>query len=428
MNQADLHVIIIGGGIGGLCLAQGLKRNGICVAVYERDQSPDARLQGYRLNIEPVGSQALHACLPTELWSLLVATSGDPGPRMGVYDEQLRELMQEDERGAVPDPAQAHHAMSRITLRNLLLAGLDGIVHFNKHFIRYEPSGDGTVTAFFSDGTSTTGHLLVGADGARSRVRHQLLPDAAEVQVPAVGIGGKLLLTAENAAWLPRHLQSTKNMILPPRDFLFTAAFRRRQSVADLAAQVGGRLREQGLNPEDFFRETEDYDYVMWAFVANRQTFPAQRNESTELGQVVEQRMKGWNPILQRLVRESAPGTIQAFDFSAAARVRPWKTTNVTLLGDALHFMPPVGGMGGNAALHDASLLTSALLSVAKGMRLLESLHACEARMISSGFKSVSASLFYTRLAISRLPLMRRFSKLFFRSCGLSGPLRRAVF
>jgi len=67
MNESELHIMIVGGGIGGLCLAQGRKRNGVSVAVYERDQSPDARLQGYRLNIEPMGSRALHMCLPPTL-------------------------------------------------------------------------------------------------------------------------------------------------------------------------------------------------------------------------------------------------------------------------------------------------------------------------------------------------------------------------
>ncbi len=136
-TPAPPHVLIIGGGIGGLCLAQGLRKAGISVAVYERDRAPDARLQGYRLNIEPVGSQALHACLPAQLWNLLVATAGDPGPRMGVFDERLRELMQEDEDGASDDPATAHHAVSRITLRRLLLSGLGDVVRFNKHFLRY---------------------------------------------------------------------------------------------------------------------------------------------------------------------------------------------------------------------------------------------------------------------------------------------------
>jgi 2-polyprenyl-6-methoxyphenol hydroxylase-like FAD-dependent oxidoreductase len=428
MSRSGLHVLVIGGGIGGLCLAQGLKRMGISVAVYERDASPDARLQGYRLNIEPVGSQALHACLPPELWDVLVATAGDPGPRMGVFDEQLRELMHEDEPGAESDPTRSHHAVSRITLRRLLLAGLDDVVHFNKKFVRYELAGDGTVTAFFSDGSSATGHVLIGADGARSRVRKQFLPDAREVHIPAVGIGGKLPITADTATWLPGHLQSTKNMILPPINFFFTAAFRQRQGTNDVISQIGGQLRELGLNPQELLDQAEDYDYVMWAFVAHRKSFRHQRDNPTVLKHAIEQSMERWSPVLQRLVRESNPGTIQAFDFAAAAKPKPWNTSNVSLLGDALHYMPPVGGMGGNAALHDAQLLCSALNAVNNGSPLLPSLHACEAGMLAYGFKAVQASLLYTRLGISRTPLMRPLAKLFFRTCGVVGPLRRAIF
>ena len=120
--------------------------------------------------------------------------------------------------------------------------------------------------------------------------------------------------------------------------------------------------------------------------------------------------------------------SIQAFDFSAAAKPHPWNTTHVTLIGDALHHMPPVGGMGGNAALHDAALLCNTLLSVKDRNHLLTSLHACETEMLRTGFRAVNASLLYTKLSISQIPLMRQFAKLFFRSCGLIGPLRRAIF
>jgi 2-polyprenyl-6-methoxyphenol hydroxylase-like FAD-dependent oxidoreductase len=88
-----MKVLIIGGGIGGLCFAHGLERAGIDFTVFERDHDADARLRGYRLNIEPIGSSALHACLPGSLWDVLVATAGDPGPRMGVFDERLRQLI-----------------------------------------------------------------------------------------------------------------------------------------------------------------------------------------------------------------------------------------------------------------------------------------------------------------------------------------------
>jgi 2-polyprenyl-6-methoxyphenol hydroxylase-like FAD-dependent oxidoreductase len=45
----SLHVIIVGGGLAGLTLAQGLKKNGISCAVYEKDLSRTDRLQGYRI-------------------------------------------------------------------------------------------------------------------------------------------------------------------------------------------------------------------------------------------------------------------------------------------------------------------------------------------------------------------------------------------
>lgn len=69
-TKVPLHVLIIGGGVGGLCLAQGLKQSGISVAVYERDRSVHFRKQGYRIHMNTDGSRALHDCLPENLFSL----------------------------------------------------------------------------------------------------------------------------------------------------------------------------------------------------------------------------------------------------------------------------------------------------------------------------------------------------------------------
>jgi 2-polyprenyl-6-methoxyphenol hydroxylase-like FAD-dependent oxidoreductase len=53
-----VHVLIIGGGTGGMCLAHGLKRAGISVSVYERDRTRSDGLHGYRVGIDPTGNQA----------------------------------------------------------------------------------------------------------------------------------------------------------------------------------------------------------------------------------------------------------------------------------------------------------------------------------------------------------------------------------
>jgi 2-polyprenyl-6-methoxyphenol hydroxylase-like FAD-dependent oxidoreductase len=62
------RVLIVGGGIGGLCLVQGLKKSGIAVTLFERNQSAVARRQGYGFHINSHGSQALHECLPERLF------------------------------------------------------------------------------------------------------------------------------------------------------------------------------------------------------------------------------------------------------------------------------------------------------------------------------------------------------------------------
>ncbi|MFF4829214.1 FAD-dependent oxidoreductase [Streptomyces sp. NPDC001312] len=402
------RIIVIGGGIGGLCLGQGLRRAGIDVAVYERDTTPDARLQGYRLNIEPVGSRALQACLPEDLWHTLIATSGDPSRGMGVFTERLHELMREDDVLA-PDPAEATHAVSRITLRRLLLHGLDDIVEFDKEFVGYEQLPDGRVVASFADGSTATGDLLVGADGSRSRVRRQFLPDARTTDAPGVGIGGKLPLTEANLAWLPPELLSGKNMILPKRDFLFTAVFRRRET------------------------ETEpvDEDYLMWAHVSHRDALCATLNSGSgpDLRSAVASRTADWHPDLRRVITDTPAATVQRFDFAAARKPKHWDTTNVTLLGDAIHFMPPVGGLGGNAALHDAHLLREALVRVRSGeLALSVAVREYESRMLVDGFASVRTALRYLTLATARSRALRGTARGFFRTCGAIGPLRRAVF
>jgi protoporphyrinogen oxidase len=89
--KAPLHVLIIGGGIGGLCLAQGLKKSGIKVAVYERDHSVDFRGQGYRITLKADGSHASRDCLPENLFHLCVATAIKSATRMVFLDHQLNQ-------------------------------------------------------------------------------------------------------------------------------------------------------------------------------------------------------------------------------------------------------------------------------------------------------------------------------------------------
>src|ERR1700730_521075 len=180
MEKQAFHVAIIGGGIGGLCLAQGLKKAGISVAVYERDHSRTARLQGYRIHINPKGSRALYECLPQHLYDVFLATCGKSDKGFNFFTEQMKELLYvgADDMGikTEPDPIDSHKSVSRFSLRQVLLTGLEEIVHFNKQFTRYEETPDGKMRACFEDGTSITCDVLIGAEGGNSQVRKQFLP------------------------------------------------------------------------------------------------------------------------------------------------------------------------------------------------------------------------------------------------------------
>ena len=396
MSSEPLHVLVIGGGIGGLCLAQGLKKAGVSVAVYERDRSRGGRLGGFRLHINPDGSGALHECLPPAVWEAFVSTTGEPGD-LGFLTEKLEWLTAIEEGGANPtsdDSAEGSHAADRVTLRRVLLTGLDDAVHFDKEFERYEETPEGKVEAFFRDGTSATGDLVVGADGAGSRVRGQYLPEAGQVETGAIGVGLKLPLTDQTRSWLPPRISGGMNMVIAPAPFfLFTSAFERRTAPADVLREVGVREapRESGRGYRD---------YVLCAFVARHDALPSDVHDldGPDLMRVIDAMIEDWHPDLRRLVAGRDPDSVWVGSHVASVPIAPWESTNVTLLGDAIHTMPPVGGLGGNTALRDARLLCRTLGAVHRGEApLVPAIHDYEAEMRDSGFAAVRTALRYQR-------------------------------
>ena len=173
-----MKVIIIGGGVGGLGLAQGLRRSGVDVEVFERDTAPGRRWEGYRLHINPAGARALHACLPDPVWREFLATAG-PGGDFGFLTDQLAELVVIEESIMHPDgarPEENHYAADRATLRRVLSTGLDDVLRYGATFVEYRRLPDGRVEARFADGRTAVGDVLIAADGASSVLRRQYLP------------------------------------------------------------------------------------------------------------------------------------------------------------------------------------------------------------------------------------------------------------
>src|SRR5579864_8054509 len=87
-----IKVAVVGSGLGGLCLANGLPRAGADVTVYERDASLAGRRQGYRLHLDARAGLALDATLPAESFARFQATCAQPSRRLTVTTERLRVL------------------------------------------------------------------------------------------------------------------------------------------------------------------------------------------------------------------------------------------------------------------------------------------------------------------------------------------------
>src|SRR6516165_4335197 len=107
------HVLIIGGGIGGLTLAQGLRRARISAAVYERDRTLTNRLQGYRVHISPTGGLALRECLPPHLFAVFDRTCGHP-PWQCVFSPSRCACCSRSTGISSPVPIRLHATVRRV--------------------------------------------------------------------------------------------------------------------------------------------------------------------------------------------------------------------------------------------------------------------------------------------------------------------------
>jgi 2-polyprenyl-6-methoxyphenol hydroxylase-like FAD-dependent oxidoreductase len=388
MKNRAFHVAIIGGGMGGLCLANGLKKAGVSVTVYERDQSPDARMQGYRIHIDPQGSTALHECLPPHLWDLFRSTGGDFSQGFSIVTEQLHELLNLARIGGTRDTIARHRSISRITLRRILLAGLEHHVQFNKRFLRYEETPDGAIRAHFEDGSTAQADLLVAADGVNSGVRKQYLPHAEPIDTGVVGIGGTIPLTHGVMALAPHLLLDGPVMVVPPTACsLFMAMWKR----SGEAAQTLRSLGIEGPLPGD-------EDYLILALGGRPEFFGLDNQPASVSGSTLKDALRrtviGWHPSLRKLVEMLDEQQLFLNHARTAPQPVPWNSTQITLLGDAIHSMTPYRGVGGNIALKDAALLSAQLLQVHRGETpLLHAIAAYEASMREYAFAAVADSL-----------------------------------
>lgn len=390
-------VAIIGGGLGGLALAQSLKKNNIDFHVYEREQSSSFRQTGYRIKLNPEGTTALRNCLPSHLYELHLATAVYTTSHPVFLDAfSLKPDGPFGPEGPGPEGAniqsnEVQPAVNRFTLREVLLGELDENIHFGYRFTHYEKLDNGQIRAWFDNGEHVDADVLVGADGGASKVRNQYKP-----RVEIFDTGGRVLYTK---VFLDEHRREELNLLTgkemrgigcpdgeaPGMLLLDDMAFK--QPLEKISETLAPRVK---ITPQ------QDYLYAVfagspeWFHIPDEQLFQL---SGLELLQLAQERTREWHPQVKRMLELAEPELTAVYHLRNVMPFKPWKeTTQVVLLGDALHPMTPAG-TGANAALFDASELSKELVQVKNGNKqLLDALRDYELPAIQRGMRSVRLS------------------------------------
>ena len=316
METAGQRVLLAGAGLGGLAAAVALRQRGFDVRLFERDEHPEAREQGFVVNLEG-GLEALDTLGLGDA----VRAAGVPTPALHLLDAAGGRLFTFPSRGAF--------SIARSRLRQLLLAaaGPETVSWGDRCSGYREAAGEdreGGVELSFVGGGCKAGTLLVGCDGVRSAVREQLVGDGL-VYLGVTIVGGEV--RGEGAALAGRSgaLSGGKFMTLSERGSFYSTPM-----------VAGRRIRwSVGLrSPRDEVEER----------------FP----EPAQLKEELLRRLGSCHDPIPKMIEATPASRIRTRPVLDRDPLRRFASEAVTLLGDSAHPMSPYRGLGANLALLDA--------------------------------------------------------------------------
>jgi 2-polyprenyl-6-methoxyphenol hydroxylase-like FAD-dependent oxidoreductase len=317
-------VTIVGAGLGGLALARILHVHGIPATIYEAEPSAETRTQGGQLDIhEHNGQRALEAAGLTGEFRAIIHEGGEASRALDQHGAVLF-----DDPG---DAAAGRPEVLRGDLRRILIDSLPKeMIQWGRRVADVQPVGDGRHELTFADGPAVTSSLLVGADGAWSKIR-PLLSDAQPGYVGTTFI----------------------------ETYLYDADDRHSAS----AAAVGAGAM-YALTPGKGIVAHREAGDVLHTYV--ELNCPAEWiagidfTDAAAATAAVAAEFDGWAPELTALITDGESAPVPRMLYALPNGHRWARVAGVTLLGDAAHLMPP-SGEGANLAMFDGADLGKAI-------------------------------------------------------------------
>jgi len=325
--NTSLNIAIVGGGPAGLTLARILHVHGIAATVFEREAHAAERPQGGTLDLHADSGQLALRQAGLEAEFLRIARYDDQGNRL--LDKQAQVLFEDADTSAGDRPE-----VDRTALRQVLLDALPAdCVRWNSNLREVQAREDGRWDLAFDGGTQGPFDLVVGADGAWSRVRPLLssyTPQYSGLTFIEFGIDDVDDAHPHISALVGRgklEVESDSKSII---------------------AQRNGNAHVRGYAifrvPRDCATRTFDF------------------SKPAEARTLLAAQFDGWHPDILALIHSSndqiIPRLICALPVGHHWAHRP----GLTLIGDAAHLMSPYSGEGVNVAMLDAAELARHLI------------------------------------------------------------------
>ncbi|QFZ20279.1 FAD-dependent oxidoreductase [Saccharothrix syringae] len=328
---ARARISVIGAGPGGLTCARVLQRHGLAVTVHDRDPGPDARDQGGTLDLHADNGQV--ALREAGLLDEFFALARPEGQEMRQLDPAGRLTFHH-----VPEADElVKPEIDRGRLRELLLGSLrPGTVHWGRALDAVEGPAEGPRLLRFADGTTVEADLVIGADGAFSRVRPAVSPAVPEHT-------GVSFLEAWFSDVEDRH--------------------------PDLAELVGPGSAAAADGDRGLFAQRNSGNRIR-AYLVRRVPVDWIRasgltaDDTEGLRALLLDEYAHWSPRLRRVITDNDGPYVDRPIFALPVPHTWEPDPTVTLLGDAAHLMPPLG-VGVNLAMLDAAELALALANSA---------------------------------------------------------------